>query len=89
MGFNMKGNENLFFKILLLFNKLPFYSLWKTIKACPLLTIHEVLWLKVDIDGHIKHLEKMLTPVIEENQRLEALEKMILPLIEENVCTKS
>ena len=47
--------------------------------------------LKVDdIDGHIKHLEKFLIPVIEENQllqrRLEALEKMILPLIEENKC---
>lgn len=43
-------------------------------------TITELLWLKVDdIDGHIKHLEKMLIPVIEENQllqrRLEALEK--------------
>ena len=35
-------------------------SIWKTIKACPLLTIHEVLWLKVDdIDSRVDHVEKM------------------------------
>ena len=56
-------------------------SIWKTIKACPLLTIHEVLWLKVDdVDGHMDHLEKMLIQVIEENKllqrRLDLLEKL-------------
>jgi hypothetical protein len=36
-------------------------SIWKTIKACPLLTIHEVLWLKVDdIDSRVDHIEKTL-----------------------------
>ena len=36
-------------------------SIWKTLKACPLLTIHEVLWLKVDdIDSRVDHTEKML-----------------------------
>ena len=36
-------------------------SIWKTLKACPLLTVHEVLWLKVDdIDSRVDHTEKML-----------------------------
>ena len=34
-------------------------SIWSTIKACPLLTIQEVLWLKVDdIDSRVDHIEK-------------------------------
>ncbi len=60
-------------------------SIWKTIKASPLLTIHEVLWLKVDdVDGHVDHLENMLIPVIEENKllqnRLDALETKCLSI---------
>ena len=36
-------------------------SIWKTLKACPLLTIREVLCLKVDdIDSRVDHTEKML-----------------------------
>lgn len=50
-------------------------SIWKTIKACPLLTIHELLWLKVDdIDSRVDHVEKMqmhLTQLLEDNHKLQ------------------
>ena len=70
-------------------------SIWKTLNTSPLLTISELLWLKVnDIDGHVDHLEKMLIPVIEENKllqhSLDALETKCLAigrlekLVEEN-----
>ena len=66
-------------------------SIWNTIKACPLLTIHEVLWLKVDdIDGRVDHLEKMLITAIEENQLLQRKidvdrsEKRLIQVLEEN-----
>lgn len=56
-------------------------SIWNTIKACPLLTIHEVLWLKVDdVDGRVDHVEKMFMQLMEDNQhlqrRLDLLEKL-------------
>jgi len=73
-------------------------SIWKKLNISPLLSIHELLWLKVDdIDSHVDHLEKMLIPVIEENKLLqrkidllekslakERLEKMIMQVMEEN-----
>jgi len=73
-------------------------SIWKTINASPLLTIGELLWLKVDdIDVHVVHLKKTILSVIEENNLLRLkmdelekthtnyrLEKMIMQIIEEN-----
>ena len=74
-------------------------SIWKTLNTSPLLTISELLWLKVnDIDGHVDHLEKMLIPVIEENKLLQhsldaletkclaigRLEKRLMQVTEEN-----
>ena len=55
-------------------------SIWKMLNTSPLLTIHELLWLKVDdVDGRVDHLEKMIMQVMEENQllqrRLEMLEQ--------------
>ena len=55
-------------------------SIWKTLNISPLLTIHELLWLKVDdVDGRVDHLEKILMQVMEENKllqhRVEALEQ--------------
>ena len=42
-------------------------SIWKTIKACPLLTIRELLWLKVDdVDRRVDHVENMLIQWMEE-----------------------
>ena len=70
-------------------------SIWKTINASPLLTIGELLWLKVDdIDGHVDHLKKTILSVIEENNLLRLkmdelesdtnrLEKMLMQIIEE------
>jgi hypothetical protein len=71
-------------------------SIWKIINASPLLTIDELLWLKVDdIDGHVVHLKKTILSVIEENNLLRLktdelesdtnrLEKMLMQIIEEN-----
>ena len=64
-------------------------SIWKTLKASPLLTIHELLWLKVDdVDGRVDHLEKMLIQVIEENKllqrKIEVVEKMFMKVNEDN-----
>lgn len=73
-------------------------TIWKTLKASPLVTIHELLWLKVDdVDGRVGHLEKMLMQLMEDNQHLQHrldllekslvkgyLEKMLLQVIEEN-----
>ena len=57
-------------------------SIWSTIKACPLLTIQEVLWLKVDdIDSRVDHIEKnqiQLTQMMGYNhlqRKLDILEK--------------
>lgn len=72
--------------------------IWKILNTSPLLTISELLWLKVDdVDGRMDHLEKMLIPVIEENKLLQRkidvlekslakgrLEKMLLQVIKEN-----
>jgi hypothetical protein len=74
-------------------------SIWKTLNTSPLLTISELLWLKVDdVDGHVDHLDKMLIPVIEENKLLQLrinvletkclaigrLEKRFMQVTEEN-----
>jgi len=64
-------------------------SIWKTLKASPLLTIHEVLWLKVDdVDGRVHHLEKTLIQVIEDNKllqrKIEVVEKMFMKVNEDN-----
>jgi hypothetical protein len=55
-------------------------SIWKTLNISPLLTISELLWLKVDdVDGRVDHLEKMLMQLMEEHKllhhRVEALEQ--------------
>ena len=45
-------------------------SIWKTVKACPLLTIRELLWLKVDdVDSRVDHVEKMLIQLMEDNSQ--------------------
>jgi len=54
-------------------------SFWKTLHIRPVLTITQLMCLKIDdVDGHVNHLEKMLLQVMEENQllqkRLDALE---------------
>ena len=54
-------------------------SFWKMLHIRPVLTITQLMCLKIDdVDGHVNHLEKMLLQVMEENQllqqRLEALE---------------
>jgi phage shock protein A len=42
------------------------------LKASPLLTISELLWLKVDdIDSRVDHLEKMLAQIIDDNKLLQ------------------
>ena len=47
-------------------------TIWATLKASPLLTISEMLWLKVDdIDSRVDHLEKMLAQVIDDNKLLQ------------------
>jgi hypothetical protein len=71
---------------------------WKSLNINPSIDKHELLCLKVDdVDGHVDHLEKMLIPVIKENQLLQRkvdvlekslakgrLEKMLLQVIQEN-----
>jgi hypothetical protein len=71
---------------------------WKSLNIIPSINKHELLCLKVDdVDGHVDHLEKILIPVIKENQLLQRkvdvlekslakgrLEKMLLQVIEEN-----
>lgn len=57
-------------------------SIWKTLNISPLLTIQELLWLKVDdMDSHVHHLEKMLMQVMEENKllqrKIDVLEKSL------------
>ena len=73
-------------------------SAWKSLNITPTIDKHELLCLKVDdVEGHVDHLEKMLIPVIKENQLLQRkvdvlekslakgrLEKMLLQVIEEN-----
>lgn len=64
-------------------------SIWKTLKASPLVTIHELLWLKVDdVDGRVGHIEIMLIPAIEKNKllqhRIEVVEKMFMQVNEDN-----
>jgi len=47
-------------------------TIWATLKASPLLTISEMLWLKVDdIDSRVDHLEKMLAQIIDDNKLLQ------------------
>ena len=58
-------------------------SFWKTLHIRPVLTITQLMCLKIDdVDGHMNHLEKMLLQVMEENQllqrRLDALEQKVL-----------
>ena len=46
--------------------------IWATLNTSPLLTISELLWLKVDdIDSRVDHLEKMLAQVIDDNKLLQ------------------
>ena len=54
-------------------------SFWKTLHIRPVLTVTQLMCLKIDdVDGHVNHLEKMLMQVMEENQllqrRVDALE---------------
>jgi hypothetical protein len=45
-------------------------SIWKTVKACPLLTIRELLWLKVDdVDSRVDHVEKMLIQLMKDKSQ--------------------
>lgn len=73
-------------------------SAWKSLNISTYIDKHELLCLKVDdVDGRVDHLEKMIIPVIKENQLLQRkidvlekslakgrLEKMLLQVIEEN-----
>ena len=46
--------------------------IWATLNTSPLLTISELLWLKVDdVDSRVDHLEKMLAQVIDDNKLLQ------------------
>lgn len=46
--------------------------IWATLNTSPLLTISELLWLKVDdIDSRVDHLEKMIAQVIDDNKLLQ------------------
>ena len=47
-------------------------SFWKTLHIRPVLTITQLMCLKIDdVDGRVDHLEKILMQVIEENQLLQ------------------
>jgi hypothetical protein len=47
-------------------------TIWATFNTFPLLTISELLWLKVDdVDSRVDHLEKMLAQVIDDNKLLQ------------------
>lgn len=47
-------------------------TVWATLNTSPLLTISELLWLKVhDVDSRVDHLEKMLAQVIDDNKLLQ------------------
>ena len=58
------------------------FNTWSKLNISPLVNPHELLYLKVDdVDSHVHHLEKMLMPVVEENQllqhKIDVLEKAI------------
>ena len=47
-------------------------TIWATLNISPLLTITELLWLKVDdVDTRVDHLEKMLKQIIDDNKLLQ------------------
>lgn len=47
-------------------------TIWATLNISPLLTITELLWLKVDdVDSRVDHLEKILKQVIDDNKLLQ------------------
>lgn len=47
-------------------------TIWATLNASPLLTISELLWLKVDdVDSRVDHLEKIIAQVIDDNKLLQ------------------